>query len=525
MADTFRPPEGAATAAKRALRWIKEGHAGGGFTDVGRKRASQLAARESLSLETVKRMYSFFSRHEVDKQGKDFDNLIKPSPGRVAWDAWGGDAGYSWARRIVESNSEKGHMATETALFVPILKSEKQADGTLLVHGIATDTTLDSDEQVCDAEWLKSAMPDWFRWGNIREQHSHIAAGVAEEYKADGDQHFITARVVDPSSVKKVETGVLKGFSIGIQRARIATDEKAPGGRICGGTIVEVSLVDRPANPTATFTIAKSVGGELQMLEKREVSAGERESLAESGEAMPDGSYPIANREDLKNAILAYGRAKNPEKVKEHIIRRARALEATGMLPDKWLEGQKMAAEETEKCDEGGFERKAAEETTEETTGEVSGEESSQAPGEESSQKPGEESSRPGGIAGVAGKAADASCPTCEKMYKMVEEMHGKMCKSAEESTGMKAVEAEVEKSQSEDIVKAIAEIGERLSDIEKTASAVNAPVRMAVGQPTPKDEGMVAKARDYRVKAMSATDPRLAEGYLALAQDIEKSL
>ena len=50
MSDTFRPPAGAATAAKRALRWIKEGHAGSGFTDVGRKRAAQLAAQETLTL-------------------------------------------------------------------------------------------------------------------------------------------------------------------------------------------------------------------------------------------------------------------------------------------------------------------------------------------------------------------------------------------------------------------------------------------------------------------------------------------
>ena len=58
---------------------------------------------ESLSLDTVKRMYSFFSRHEVDKKGKEWD---KPSHGKVMWYAWGGDAGYAWSRAIVERENK-----------------------------------------------------------------------------------------------------------------------------------------------------------------------------------------------------------------------------------------------------------------------------------------------------------------------------------------------------------------------------------------------------------------------------------
>jgi hypothetical protein len=47
-------------------------------------------------------MYSFFSRHEVDKKGKDWDNAENPSNGKIMWLAWGGDAGFSWSRKIVE---------------------------------------------------------------------------------------------------------------------------------------------------------------------------------------------------------------------------------------------------------------------------------------------------------------------------------------------------------------------------------------------------------------------------------------
>ena len=61
-----------------------------------------------------------------------------------------------------------------------------------------------------------------------------------------------------------------------------------------------------------------------------------REHLAKEGKALPDGSYPIVNVADLKNAIQAIGRAKNPAAAKAHIIKRAKALDATDALPEDW---------------------------------------------------------------------------------------------------------------------------------------------------------------------------------------------
>ena len=97
------PPKGVQEAAERALGWIKDGKAGKNFTDTGRKRAEQLAKGESVSDDIIERMRNYFSRHTTDKEAKGFaqggDGF--PSPGRVAWDAWGGDPGERWA------NSEK----------------------------------------------------------------------------------------------------------------------------------------------------------------------------------------------------------------------------------------------------------------------------------------------------------------------------------------------------------------------------------------------------------------------------------
>jgi hypothetical protein len=100
--EGYKPTSGMQSAARRAIKLKEQGKAKGAGTAVGWTRAGQLARGETLSLSTVKRMYSFFSRHEVDKQGKDWDNAENPSNGKIMWLAWGGDAGFSWSRKITQ---------------------------------------------------------------------------------------------------------------------------------------------------------------------------------------------------------------------------------------------------------------------------------------------------------------------------------------------------------------------------------------------------------------------------------------
>jgi len=96
----FVPNDGMQEAARRALAWKDEGRDGG--TRVGLARANQIVNGEKLSEDTILRMYSFFSRHEVDKEAEGFSSGEDgyPSAGRVAWDLWGGDAGYAWSTRL-----------------------------------------------------------------------------------------------------------------------------------------------------------------------------------------------------------------------------------------------------------------------------------------------------------------------------------------------------------------------------------------------------------------------------------------
>ena len=92
------PTDAMAEEAQRGLDWRKEFGRGG--TEVGVARARQLVNQQEVSPDTVRRMHSYFSRHEVDKEGEGFSPGEDgyPSAGRIAWALWGGDVGQSWAR-------------------------------------------------------------------------------------------------------------------------------------------------------------------------------------------------------------------------------------------------------------------------------------------------------------------------------------------------------------------------------------------------------------------------------------------
>jgi HK97 family phage portal protein len=113
----FIPNASMQEAARRALAWKEEGRDGG--TRVGLARANQIVNGEKLSEDTILRMYSFFSRHEVDKEAEGFSSGEDgfPSPGRVAWDLWGGDAGFAWSTRL--RNKIQGEESKSTDCCTP----------------------------------------------------------------------------------------------------------------------------------------------------------------------------------------------------------------------------------------------------------------------------------------------------------------------------------------------------------------------------------------------------------------------
>jgi len=104
------PPQGAQDEAERGLAWRREFGRGG--TPVGIARARDISNGVDLPMDTVRRMNSYFARHEVDKQGEGFrpGEPGYPSNGRIAWALWGGDPGQTWAARLVAQDDARTRM-------------------------------------------------------------------------------------------------------------------------------------------------------------------------------------------------------------------------------------------------------------------------------------------------------------------------------------------------------------------------------------------------------------------------------
>ena len=179
-----------------------------------------------------------------------------------------------------------------TRLYGEITKSEKQEDGTLMVYGYASAEVVDSDGEVVTADAMKAARDGYMAFANVREMHDpKKAAGVAVEYEVQEDgRTWFGAHVVDPVAVLKCETGVYKGFSIGAKVPKGGRDGKV----IKSIELREVSLVDRPANPEAVFTLVKADGAADETDEDGE---------GEGGEQIQKGLYELRDFADVLRNI------------------------------------------------------------------------------------------------------------------------------------------------------------------------------------------------------------------------------
>jgi len=141
-------------------------------------------------------------------------------------------------------------------MYAPIMKTEKQDDGTIKVWGYASSDSKDADGETITSKAMKAALPDYLKFGAVREMHDATkAAGTAIEAEVQEDgKTWFGAHVVDPVAVLKVETGTYKGFSIG---GRVTERDSMNKAQINALNLFEVSLVDRPCNPDAVITVMK----------------------------------------------------------------------------------------------------------------------------------------------------------------------------------------------------------------------------------------------------------------------------
>lgn len=167
-------------------------------------------------------------------------------------------------------------------LYAEIAKMEAQDDGTVKVWGYASSEAVDSDGEIIAAEAMKAAIPDYMKFGAVREMHGSNAAGTAIEINVEDDgRTFFGAHIVDPVAVTKVKTGVYKGFSIG---GSVTARDELNKSQITGLKLTEISLVDRPANPDAVFTCYKAD----KPKDKEEADKDEDDKTADKTDETPD---------------------------------------------------------------------------------------------------------------------------------------------------------------------------------------------------------------------------------------------
>lgn len=133
-------------------------------------------------------------------------------------------------------------------IFIPFTKKDNDEQ---MVFGYASTEAVDSQGEIVEKKAIMDALPDYMKFGNIREMHQPSAVGKAKQATIDEDGLFIKVKVVDDNAWEKVKEGVYNGFSIGgnvVQKV---------GNRIKELTLSEISLVDRPANPKSLFTVVK----------------------------------------------------------------------------------------------------------------------------------------------------------------------------------------------------------------------------------------------------------------------------
>jgi len=187
--ESYKPTSEMAAQAELGLKW--RDMYGRGGTEVGVARARDISNLRNLSVDTIKRMNSYFSRHEIDKKAKGWAAGEEgfPSAGRIAWQLWGGDAGRDWASRIltrINRESLSSQVADEL-----IALGEDTPEGYILIDSYEVDYENDDYE---NEELIKIEAHELASTGSAKpmapsDQDSTNYAGVTfmTRYRYSGD--------------------------------------------------------------------------------------------------------------------------------------------------------------------------------------------------------------------------------------------------------------------------------------------------------------------------------------------------
>lgn len=229
---SYLPTKGMVEEAERGLAWRRE-HGRGG-TEVGIARARDITNGKRLSESTVKRMYSFFARHEVDKQAEGFRPSEKgyPSNGRIAWALWGGDAGFTWSKGItdllksedkernIDETLEKDLEMTDETTEVEVEVNETEQRHVVAVEETDETVTVTFEKHEAEAEEA--------------EAEEVVEEAVVEASDETDEERFLTTEIHHRA------TDMMSGaIDAETRRVKIAVSSEAPVERSFGKEILD----------------------------------------------------------------------------------------------------------------------------------------------------------------------------------------------------------------------------------------------------------------------------------------------
>jgi HK97 family phage prohead protease len=145
-------------------------------------------------------------------------------------------------------------MKNKGLIFVEITKIDEEQR---IVGGYATTDSVDLEGEIIDLDATREAVEEYRQWGNVRYMHQPHAVGVVKEMEVDDKGLYVKVKVVDDECWVKVKEGVLKAFSIGFRILDCIWDAIKEAWRITKYRLIEISLVDRPANPDCAYSVVK----------------------------------------------------------------------------------------------------------------------------------------------------------------------------------------------------------------------------------------------------------------------------
>lgn len=323
-AASYPVPEDVQAAARQAVKWIEDGRAGDGFTAVGRGRARQLADGGSVSRDVLVKMRAYFARHIVDKDADGWGDRSDPTPGMVAWYAWGGDPGRAWANRVLGDVEKRAIPAAITDLHLNV-QNRQHAIDEYLYGPMNPDMPGDYWQRLGDVWGVSADEAATTRCHNCAafNMTSEIQGAIAEAI-GDGGAAVVEAAELGYCELLAFKCAADRSCSVWLTGGPIADESD-------GDAMEEeflASLTDVDKEWYGQVSVVLDAGGDPDFVMQK---AGNPEALRDYWRAGGKGKISWGAGGDFTACVAAVGKYMTSEQAKGYCAIRHR--EVTGMWP------------------------------------------------------------------------------------------------------------------------------------------------------------------------------------------------